>query len=378
MAEAKEKPDGKTEEPAGEAVDRSRSKKATDGEIRCKVEPTVKAVPDEDLEKCMKDHFAHFVCGEMAKGQRPGDERESSFYPDKDTLPEGFPMVKCVKGSKGARDETPNQDNYSIAYFKDGHILICCMDGHGSDGHESSTHAVVRLPYFLATSKKFPKDMAGALTEAFEKTQDDMIAVAYDEDWDCWQSGTTAAVSVIKGNKIWSAHVGDSRCVVGSTANRKVMFTTEDHKPTNPDEQARIEKSGGEVKSHAHSDGKFVSHRVFLRDEDIPGLAMSRSLGDCIVKAVGVIATPVVEEYEVDYSAQPFLFLGSDGVFEFLSSEAVVKEIAKKIKVESGEKVVGRICQDSRKKWEEEENFSYVDDITGILFPLKPDLPDGF
>ena len=40
-------------------------------------------------------------------------------------------------------------------------------------------------------------------------------------------------------------------------------------------------------------DGKFVGPaRVYLSHEHIPGLAMSRSLGDLAVKTVGVIPDP--------------------------------------------------------------------------------------
>ena len=37
--------------------------------------------------------------------------------------------------------------------------------------------------------------------------------------------------------------------------------------------------------------------RVWLSEEDYPGLAMSRSLGDSVAESVGVIATPDTKIY---------------------------------------------------------------------------------
>ena len=41
-------------------------------------------------------------------------------------------------------------------------------------------------------------------------------------------------------------------------------------------------------------------HRVWLKTENIPGLAMSRSFGDYVASTVGVIAEPEVINYKLD------------------------------------------------------------------------------
>ncbi len=66
-----------------------------------------------------------------------------------------------------------------------------------------------------------------------------------------------------------------------------------DHKPDQKDEQARIKKRGGRIEPFKDDDGGFVGPpRVWLKEEDIPGLAMSRSFGDRVASCVGVIAEP--------------------------------------------------------------------------------------
>jgi len=94
---------------------------------------------------------------------------------------------------------------------------------------------------------------------------------------------------------------------------------------------------------------------------------MSRSLGDCVCKPDIITASPTVVEWDVDLSQMPFIFMASDGIWEFMSSEHVVKEIAKKIKSEGPDKCVARLSQEALKLWQEKENFAYVDDITGVL-----------
>ena len=54
-------------------------------------------------------------------------------------------------------------------------------------------------------------------------------------------SGTTATIAIIRDNKLYIAHVGDSAAVLAKKVNN-VMMTEEltvDHKPDNPDEKSR-------------------------------------------------------------------------------------------------------------------------------------------
>lgn len=61
--------------------------------------------------------------------------------------------------------------------------------------------------------------------------------------------------------------------------------------------------------------------RVWLKHEDIPGLAMSRSIGDYLAESVGVIAVPDIKIYKRDLELDKMLILCSDGVSEFLINE---------------------------------------------------------
>ncbi len=68
---------------------------------------------------------------------------------------------------------------------------------------------------------------------------------------------------------------------------------TRDHKPDEPDEAARILTNGGRIEPFKDSNGEHVGPlRVWQKSQDIPGLAMTRALGDGAGAAAGVICTP--------------------------------------------------------------------------------------
>jgi len=64
---------------------------------------------------------------------------------------------------------------------------------------------------------------------------------------------------------------------------------------------------------------KIGPERVWLKTEDIPGLAMSRSFGDAVACRVGVNAIPEISELRLTPNDK-VIILASDGVWEFLEN----------------------------------------------------------
>jgi serine/threonine protein phosphatase PrpC len=60
--------------------------------------------------------------------------------------------------------------------------------------------------------------------------------------------------------------------------------------------------------------------RVWLKHEDTPGLAMSRSFGDSMACRAGVHAVPEVQTFDLN-SDDKIIVIASDGVWEFLENE---------------------------------------------------------
>ena len=67
--------------------------------------------------------------------------------------------------------------------------------------------------------------------------------------------------------------------------------------------------------------------RVWLMEQDAPGLAMSRSLGDYIAHSVGVATDPEIMRFELQ-PEDKFIIIASDGVWEFLTNEMIAKIVS--------------------------------------------------
>ena len=57
-------------------------------------------------------------------------------------------------------------------------------------------------------------------------------------------------------------------------------------------------------------------------DQELPGLAMSRSMGDGVAHSVGVSAEPETMVFTLTVNDK-FVVIASDGVWEFLSNEDI-------------------------------------------------------
>ncbi|CDJ45841.1 protein phosphatase 2C, putative [Eimeria brunetti] len=145
-------------------------------------------------------------------------------------------------------------------------------------------------PDLLVRSKRVLQD---AFLKAHRNLQKKCNAFKLDSEL----SGTTVTIVVYlrEQNKLFVAHVGNSRAVLckfnrGGGGVRAVDLTV-DHTPTNQKELRRIVKAGGQVKALA-GDG---FHRIFLTDGCLPGLAVARSIGDTLAGGIGVIALPEIK-----------------------------------------------------------------------------------
>jgi serine/threonine protein phosphatase PrpC len=119
--------------------------------------------------------------------------------------------------------------------------FVGVFDGHGGD--ESSTFLKYNLhATFVETCGHDCADVSRALFKGFQKCERELLRNSQDGGW---LGGSTAICSLICGEKLFVANVGDSRAVLSS--NGFVIPLSIDHKPSNDEEKARIESSGGRV-----------------------------------------------------------------------------------------------------------------------------------
>jgi serine/threonine protein phosphatase PrpC len=63
-----------------------------------------------------------------------------------------------------------------------------------------------------------------------------------------------------------------------------------------------------------------------LKNEDIPGLAMTRAMGDIVACRAGVNGEPEIKEFKT-HKEDRIVVIASDGVWEFLSNEDVMQNL---------------------------------------------------
>lgn len=179
-------------------------------------------------------------------------------------------------------------------------------------------------------------------------------------------SGTTAITVLIRNRVCICANVGDSRAIIGRFND--IWFPVElshDHKPNDKVEKMRIIEAGGRVEPFQENNGQFIGpDRVWLQHEQLPGLAMSRSIGDLVAAHVGVISEPEVIIHELS-PQDKFLIIASDGIWEFISSHHCIRIISEYYETNNLEKACDALMAEAIKHWNAEDNV--VDDITFIL-----------
>jgi len=242
-----------------------------------------------------------------------------------------------------------------------GYSLFGVFDGHGMLGHDVSSYLLRKMPEWFSKNKGWSKNPKGALERCFFWLTKQLAK----SDVNCTFSGTTAVVCLFNADNIYTANVGDSRAVLAreEQGKLKAIGLSFDQKPDNPKEKERIEKKNGRVEPCKGPMGEFIGpHRVWLKNQDMPGLAMSRSFGDDVASSVGVISEPEVI-VKARSKNDKFMVVASDGVWEFLSNQDVVDIVTK----HPGDikKATRAVCKESVRKWNAEEDV--VDDITAVV-----------
>lgn len=148
-------------------------------------------------------------------------------------------------------------------------------------------------------------------------------------------SGCTAVVALLKGDKLYVANAGDSRCVV--CRDGKAIEMSFDHKPEDQPEHDRIVKAGGRVTP----DGRVNN-----------GLNLSRAIGDhaykqnkeLSAKEQMITALPDIKTLDIDVKQDDFMILACDGIWNFMSSQEVVDFVKERLdaKVEK----MSKICEE--------------------------------
>lgn len=251
------------------------------------------------------------------------------------------------------------------------------------------------------------------------------------DDCDDTLSGTTVISASFHDGRVVICNVGDSRAILGSKFNKESILAgaseeekveekdegvlamkrqevlkhisnvdategellaiplSQDQTPWRPDERARVRSCGARVMTVDQMEGIEPIHdnwgmvagedidtigdppRVWRPDEDFPGTAFTRSLGDFVAEELGVTAEPEIVTKEIT-SNDEILVIASDGVFEFITNQRVID-----ICSDSSDPLEAcqRVVKEAYMQWLHFEDRT--DDITVIVLFMESEKSGG-
>jgi len=261
-----------------------------------------------------------------------------------------------------------------------GFNIFGVLDGHGTNGHFVSQFLSEYLVKNIMNNYEVKKKKdVDEIYKILKKSDYEILMNIFldsdkiigEQDFDVSFSGTTCVLVIQLGQKLICANVGDSRAILVydkendvNLRHTRVFELSHDCKPDLPEEKKRILEMGGTVDQMLDINGvKGGPQRVWIKNKNYPGLAMSRSLGDYKGKECGIIPLPEIIEYDLDEKSK-YMVICSDGVWEFLSNKNVM-EIGNSYYLNND--ITGftqKLIKVSEEWWE--ENDVVVDDITVV------------
>ncbi|XP_071712068.1 probable protein phosphatase 2C 33 [Rutidosis leptorrhynchoides] len=185
---------------------------------------------------------------------------------------------------------------------------------------------------------------------------------------DCFCSGTTAVTLIKQGQDLIIGNVGDSRAILCTRDKSNSLIPvqlTVDLKPNLPAEAERIRKCKGRV--FALQDEPDVT-RVWLPNNDSPGLAMARAFGDFCLKDFGLISVPDIF-YRHLTENDMFVVLATDGIWDVLTNKDVVDIVAS---AETRSSAARAVVDSAVRAWKYRYPTSKVDDCAVVCLFLTP------
>ncbi|KAM3934167.1 protein phosphatase 1D [Leptodactylus fuscus] len=274
--------------------------------------------------------------------------------------------------------------------------FFAVFDGHG--GREAAHFARDHLWGFIRKQKGFmsrdPEEVCAAIRKGFIACHHAMWKKL--PEWPKTMtglpstSGTTASVIIIRGNKLYVAHVGDSGVVFGlqNKDTLKAVEVTQDHKPELPRERERIEGLGGSVINKSGVNRVVwkrprLTHNGPVRRstviDQIPFLAVARALGDLwsydFYSGEFVVSPePDTSVHTIDPQTHKFIIIGSDGLWNMVSSHDAVTMCQEQetfyVNGESGQSFAKMLVSRALTQWR--HRMLRADNTSAIVICISP------
>ena len=255
---------------------------------------------------------------------------------------QNFMIEGGVSGMQGFRTEMEDQHiNIKMPSAPD-HLFLGVFDGHGGAGcaiyvcgtdpkrnpKDKNLYEILEetnewVQYLRSGKPDGTEKDIGLLRKALITTYKEIDIQMQDyikknEDKYSKFGGCTAITVMITPEYIVCANAGDSRAII-SKAYGKAIELSQDHKPDNPEELARIEAAGGYVSVDNRVDGYLALSRA-LGDFELkgdPGLLQEQQKVSCVPEIILKKREPNDE----------MVVLACDGLWDVFSNDEVIENV---------------------------------------------------
>lgn len=243
-----------------------------------------------------------------------------------------------------------NNNNYNQSFNNNVYINNINNNNYNNNNYfkDSKEKSILHNIFY----EKLTEENHALIKNSFQLAEASFAQSKYDMNF----SGSTCICVFIIEDRIICGNCGDSRAILVASdknitnANKIIFPLSVDHKPDLKNEANRIIKSNGRIEKRSENGIRTGPLRVWLKNENYPGLAMTRSIGDLVASKIGVTSEPEIIEFVIGSECK-FVVVASDGVWEILSNEevaAIVSPYYKNLDVESAAE---KLVDEAAKKW---------------------------
>mmetsp|Transcript_65299 Transcript_65299/g.141747 ORF Transcript_65299/g.141747 Transcript_65299/m.141747 type:complete len:551 (+) Transcript_65299:74-1726(+) len=230
------------------------------------------------------------------------------------------------RSSSSSSTAAPCQDRIFAARCGE-FTMVGIANGHGKPRTSEALCAKIAeaLPLLFLQSVPFMRnDIAGGLVNAFhlvhrEASMELNLALA----------GAAVTVALVDDEHVWIAHVGDCRAVLGVPDVKEnaeqfhfdINCLTSDH-------TLAVKKEFDRIADHAGECRKLVGdnvYRLYIGDCEVPGLTLTRAIGDRLAHAVGLTHLPSVSMFKRQdaFNGKSFLVIGTGAFWSVMPERTV-------------------------------------------------------
>nr|XP_032825358.1 protein phosphatase 1K, mitochondrial-like [Petromyzon marinus] len=226
----------------------------------------------------------------------------------------GKPIPQLNLARVGSASQTgrrsANEDRLSVGAVDGTMLYFAVYDGHG--GAYAAEFCGAHMKRCIRNLVEQEEDLQVVLRRAFLQVNEEFtLAARAPGNEALLPCGTTATVALLRdGVELVVGSVGDSRAILCRRGLSRKL--TEDHTPERRDEKERIQKCGG-----------FIAWTSLGQPHVNGRLAMTRSIGDIALKAVGVTAEPDTRRIMLKHGDDSFLVLTTDGINVIMNSQEI-------------------------------------------------------